>query len=368
MKVLVFPKDKNPYQELLYNSLQEQYHNIEIKYFNYNYHSNVWLNYILIPLFLIKERLSGYRIFHLHWLYNFSFTHRNPFLNQLHKFFLVYYILFFFILVKILGFKLVWTVHNVLPHEKQTTNDILYTRVIAYLCDAKIVHSQTTIHQLRKIKISTKKISVVPFGNFAKVYKNEIIKTEAKNHFNIDKNTFVFLFFGFIRKYKGVEDLLLAFTEIIKTHPNAALLIAGQSLDYKITAAINDSLQLLPNNIKPFIHSIEDNEIQYFFNAADIVVYPFNKVTTSSSVFLAFQYKKPIIYPKLGNLKDLPNNIGYSYDIEDKHGLYKGMMQALKESKYLQEIGMKGYNYSNTLSWKSAALKTYEIYIEISTN
>ena len=68
MKILAYPRDPNPYQELLYRKI---INNVVIKYLEPPLNSNI-LGIILFPFQLVFNRILGYNIFHLHWTYNFK--------------------------------------------------------------------------------------------------------------------------------------------------------------------------------------------------------------------------------------------------------------------------------------------------------
>ena len=69
--MLVFPKDANPYRELLYRPMREKYPDISIDYLTGPSANYQTINVVLLPLVLLLKRLQGYRIFHLHWTYLF---------------------------------------------------------------------------------------------------------------------------------------------------------------------------------------------------------------------------------------------------------------------------------------------------------
>jgi len=149
MKVLVYPFDSNPYQKLLYSPMEDK--GVKIKYLNkvvlpIPTEIRFFSNYPLIFLY----RLLGFKIFHLHWpAFNFPFRSR-------YKERISYYnSLIFLRLIKLLGFKLVWTIHNIVPHESQTGDDKTITREILNLSDANIAHSHQTLEDLRKLKFKT---------------------------------------------------------------------------------------------------------------------------------------------------------------------------------------------------------------------
>jgi len=120
MKILVFPKDLNPYQELLYGQMRDRYKSSRIKYLAGPTTSQT-INLFFLPGLIIIYRLRGYKIFHIHWFYFFAI----PKLNfGIFKLIMKYYCIFNLRLIKILGYKLVWTVHETISNTAITKNEI----------------------------------------------------------------------------------------------------------------------------------------------------------------------------------------------------------------------------------------------------
>jgi hypothetical protein len=157
MRVLVFPKDKNPYQELLYSEVRKK--GVEVKYLKLITKSHT-LGMLFLPLQLFYYRLCGYSVFHLHWLYDFSTPTSTPVLKVFTRLFYTVYLVKQIILLKVLGYKLVWTVHNLLPHENQFINDEFITKFVAnmsYVCIAHTLKAKEAIERyLSKYRDSKK--------------------------------------------------------------------------------------------------------------------------------------------------------------------------------------------------------------------
>lgn len=357
MKILVYPKDPNPYQELLYRQLASK---VVIKYLLPPMYFSK-LGIFLFPFQVFFNKFLGYNIFHLHWTYSFQSPRNNVFLKAA---FTIYF-LFCLILIKLLRYKLIWTVHNILPHEKQFTNDAWVRRFLSKLCVAKIVHSESTIDEMKKLGLDTKKSYVIPIGNYIEVYKNKVSKTHARRYFKFNDKDTVFLFFGKIESYKGIKDLLDVFRKLTKTRKNIKLLIGGKCNDEALKRILNYYKKGLKKNIRIYIYYIKDEKVQYFFNSADVVVFPFKEVTTSSSVILASSFSKPVICPRLGALKDIPDNVGYFYSEKDKEGLLNCMLNAIENKEELKLMGKNGFSYAKKLSWNKIREKTLQLYLEI---
>ncbi len=99
-----------------------------------------------------------------------------------------------------------------------------------------------------------------------------------------------------------------------------------------------------------------------YMNASDVVVFPFRKVTTSGSIFLAMSFGKPVIYP-VEFFEELPNEVGFNY--KNINDLYRTMKNASVPTD-LKEKGTNAKNYAAQFTWTDIAEKTYELYKSIS--
>ena len=173
-------------------------------------------------------------------------------------------------------------------------------------CSKIRVYSETTKHDaVIKFGLNPDKIYVIQDLPFHFYYENNCSKNEAKKQLNLDENAFVYLFFGEIKPYKGLQNLLPIFNKVAKE--NDVLLIAGKSYD----ANFLDSLQKIVVDNKQvlwFHRFIEDSEVQFFFNAADAIILPFVRIDHSGSIDLAMSFSKPVITLKTASTEKLLDN------------------------------------------------------------
>lgn len=350
MKILAYPLDKGPYQERLYFYIIKAGN--KVSYMNRFLKKGFppWLVLPFFPIFLLFYRFLGFKIFHLHWQ---SFN--LPLINRLPKISLIYSI-FCIKLIKIFGFKLLWTVHNLIPHEKATSDDLYVTKILCDLANAKIVHSDETINEMKKLRLNTDNTFIIPHGSFVGVYPNNFKNT--KNKFGFLEKDFVFLFFGNIRPYKGLPELLNSFSKL--KDKRLKLLIVGNCWDNELINLLK-KYSKIDKRILTKIEFVKDEEIQNYINACDIEVFPFRKITTTSSVISAASFKKPFIAPRVGNIKDMPSDTGIFYNPQDKKGLLNAMEKAIN-LKDLKQMGENGYKYAKSLSWKNISKKTIKVY------
>ncbi|MEK7153213.1 MAG: glycosyltransferase family 4 protein, partial [Patescibacteria group bacterium] len=302
------------------------------------------------------KRLQGYKVFHLHWhafhldkKYNVPFTPHISLLNTIVS----------LTALKILGYKLIWTVHNVLPHEPQTANDKFVTRYTAKLASHIIVHSSETLKQLKAIGADTSKAVVNPHGNYAGMYPVTVSRDEARRRLGIAPQDRALLFFGNIRPYKGVEQLLEAFEQLHEK--NVRLVIAGKCLDTQLANTIRDAAQKDPD-ITFHNGNVPDEDVATYFQAADAACMPFTNVTTSGSVLLAATFGKPIVTPYMGAIKDMPKAVGVLYDPGTKDALLNALRIILADDTKLAGMAKASAAFSKTLDWDKISAKTYELY------
>lgn len=354
-KILVFPIGKNPYQNLLYSHIDKT--NCEIEYLDEQTNSRT-LNFLLFYPSLLYYRVKGFNILHLHWL-DFSFPINLPgiyllsFINSITS----------LIWIKLLGYKLIWTVHNVLPHNKQTSNDSFVTKTAVSLSNHVIVHSNQTVTELKELEITLKKYSIIPIGTYD-TYQNVVSKTEARKKLGIKSSEFVFLFIGNIRKNRGIDNLVITFNKLNKIEKNIKLIIVGKCENKELKKVILDYKELLGKDLLFIDHYVEDDDIQYYMNASDCTVFPFTTVTTSSSVILSFSFRKPVIAPRLGNIVEIPDDLGYFYDSTDNNGLLKEMKKSIKNTKnysFMKSIEP----FLKSISWDNIATQTLKLYQKI---
>ena len=198
--------------------------------------------------------------------------------------------------------KIVCIADNVVPHEKRF-GDHAFTNYFIKPVNAFITMSEKVLSDLRSFT-QTKPAVLQPHPLYD-VFGSAVSKTEARKHLGINENDFVFLFFGFIRKYKGLDMLLEAFAQLKKSQspiPKSKLLIAGEF--YEERKQYDELIEQL--NIKDDLilktEFIADSEVKYYLCAADAVVQPYRNATQSGVTPLAYHFEIPMIVTNVGGL------------------------------------------------------------------
>jgi glycosyltransferase involved in cell wall biosynthesis len=206
--------------------------------------------------------------------------------------------------------KVVCIADNIIPHEHRP-GDNVFTKYFLKRCDAFITMSEKVMNDLRKFVPTEKPAKLVQhplYDNFGEI----IPKTEAREKLKLKPDELIILFFGFIRRYKGL-DILLDAMKILKENPksqisNLKLLVAGEF--YEDEKPYVEQINRLGINDEVILRTdfIPDSEVKYYLCAADAVIQPYRNATQSGVTPLAYYFEKPMIVTNVGGLPSLVPN------------------------------------------------------------
>ena len=265
--------------------------------------------------------------------------------------------------VKSLGIKIVWTVHNLSNHEKiNSSYESFVNRILIYFYDQVIVHCaaarKAAIQLYHLADRFANKVHVIPHGHYIDSYENSINRHDARIKLDYDEDAILFLFFGSIRPYKGIFELLDTFCRI--ENSKVRLLIVGKPSNDITKKEIINRCQL-DNRIKVYLQYVPENEIQIYMNAADVAVFPYTDILTSGSVLLAMSFGKAIVVPRIGCISETLDTQGsFLYDPNDVDGLSRAMQNVL--SSNLDAMGQYNRINAENFNWKKIAQMTLDVY------
>ncbi len=196
---------------------------------------------------------------------------------------------------------------NVSPHEKRP-GDKPFTKYFLKTCDAFITMSDEVMRDLRVFEAvkPAKKVTHPLYDNFGPIIpKAEArILIKAQGGPEISATDRVMLFFGFIRKYKGLDILLRAMAEPGMAESGIKLLVAGEYYeDAKTYTDLIDSLKI-KDQLLLKTDFIPDSSVALYICAADAVIQPYRNATQSGVTPLAYHFEKPMIVSRAGSLPD----------------------------------------------------------------
>jgi glycosyltransferase involved in cell wall biosynthesis len=203
-------------------------------------------------------------------------------------------------------------VDNIIPHEKRF-GDALFARWFVRSCDDFVVMSKSVGEEIKTF-VSKNKETAIRFAPHPiyDIYGPLMDQSEARKALGIAAQAQVVLFFGFIRKYKGL-DLLL---EALHHAPNTIAVIAGECYeDWSFYEQIIDRHNL-KNRIILHKDFVPSDQVKVFFSAANIVVQPYRTATQSGISQIAYHFEKPMIVTKVGGLPEIVTEGTSGYVVE----------------------------------------------------
>jgi glycosyltransferase involved in cell wall biosynthesis len=206
---------------------------------------------------------------------------------------------------------------NVIPHERKFF-DAAFTNYFLPVCDGFLTMSESVKQDLINLKL-TQPIAYVPHPMYD-TFGTAIGKNEAKQLLGLDASTNYLLFFGFIRKYKGLGLLLNAFADERLKALNLKLIVAGEF--YEDKNPYLEQIEKLGLNDRVIVCDdfIPNNQVSTYFCASDVVVQPYLNATQSGVTQIAYYYNKPMIVTNVGGLAELvPNNkVGFVCNVSEQ--------------------------------------------------
>lgn len=197
--------------------------------------------------------------------------------------------------------KVTALVDNIIPHEKRP-GDRLFARYFVGACDDFVVMSRSVGEEIRLFKPAGD-IRFAPHPIYD-IYGAPMGRQEARQQLHLPQNAPIVLFFGLIRKYKGL-DLML---EALAQTPGIHALVAGECYDdwevYQKIIAENG----LEGRVHAHLDFIPSEQVRVFFSAADLVVQPYRTATQSGISQIAYHFEKPMIVTNVGGLPEIVTN------------------------------------------------------------
>ena len=206
--------------------------------------------------------------------------------------------------------KVIVILDNLIPHERRIGDNILNSYFVKNV-DAFVAMSASVMDDLNQFdKTKAKLFSPHPvYDNFGKPKA----KNEAKNNLGLSTKNKYILFFGIIRKYKGLDILIKSFADKRIKKDKIKLIVAGEF--YEDSSAYHNLIK--ENNLQDDIilvsTFIPDSKVVEYFCASDIIVQPYKNATQSGVTQIAYHFEKPMLVTDVGGLKEivLHNKVGY---------------------------------------------------------
>jgi glycosyltransferase involved in cell wall biosynthesis len=280
----------------------------------------------------------------------------------------------FFVLARLLMVNVIFTAHNVLPHDEseKTVQGMRFAfKSIYAFCKALITHSEENKKELiGDFNVKASKIFVIPHGNYLFHTDGyaELTKNLAREKLGLSSESKVVLCFGAIREYKGLQYLIPAFKDVVDKLEEARLIIVGPSKQQNLIIRYKELIKELDLEqvIKFIPRYIPLNEIGIYFKASDLVVFPYLHTYGSGALHTAFAFSKPVIVSDIAVFREMvkEGQNGYIIPPQDIQVLAEKITRCLSmRSDKLAKIGSKSLRFAKSkYNWIDIAKSTMHIY------
>lgn len=261
-------------------------------------------------------------------------------------------------LFRIMGMRIVTTAHNVLSHERRSWSRWIF-RSIFRLSHRIVVHSQHSQNELRDgLGVPLEKIEVIDHGNY-------MFFDDAAGGDACADGTFRILFFGYIRKYKGLSVLLESLRSLAQEGYRFALSIVGKPVEpfepyqqqierYGLSARVETQLGYVPLA-----------EVKRYFLRASVVVLPYLDISQSGVLQLAYAFGKPVVVTRTGGLPEVveAGRSGFVVPPGDSQALTEALRKMMRDPNVLQDMGRRARELAETrFSWGRIARLHQAVY------
>jgi glycosyltransferase involved in cell wall biosynthesis len=282
--------------------------------------------------------------------------------------------LFLLRLLKLLRFRVVFTAHDLLPHDSRSASVWRAHKQVYGLVDRVIVHTESNRREmLEAFGVPRERIEVIPHGSYDLLLPNgRMTKAKARSEIGLAADARVILFFGLIKRYKGLEFLVQAFDQLEKIFPDAVLLVVGDVFRGDPDAYAFYSRLIEQNCERNNVHCVPRyvpiGEVGPYLSAADVVVLPYTKTYHSGVLLAAYAAARPVVVTRTGGLPELVERekTGLVVPPRDPDSLARAIRRLLEWPELADEMGENASRLADSVySWRAIATRTLQLYLTL---
>lgn len=222
-------------------------------------------------------------------------------------------------------------IDNLIPHEPRPL-DLPLTRWLMRTTDAYIAQSNAVRADLLRLDPGARHREVAhPVYN---LFGERIDKREARRALSLDPERPLLLFFGFVRRYKGLDTLLHALPRLRPAlDPPPRLLVLGEFYEGRAETEALAARLGLGDELHLVDAYVPNEKVGLYFSAADAVVLPYRSATQSGIVQIAWQLERPVICTDVGGLAEVvrQDDTGLVVPPEDPGALAEAIIRFYRE-------------------------------------
>lgn len=209
--------------------------------------------------------------------------------------------------------RVVSILDNIIPHEHRI-GDRLFARYFVDAVDGFVAMSQSVLSDTETFdKKKPKVFSPHPlYDNFGA----HVTREEAIQRLGLDASKRYILFFGLIRDYKGLDWLLKAFADKRLSDKDIRLVVAGEFYNNAEQYEVLERELGIQGRVIWHREFVPDEEVRYYFSAADLIAQPYKSATQSGVTQIAYHFERPMLVTNVGGLAEIVPNGKVGYVVE----------------------------------------------------
>ncbi len=233
--------------------------------------------------------------------------------------------------------KILFIVENIISHEARAIDSFL-TKLALRHADKFLVLSEVVEEGIKKLYPNKNVFrSSLPIYDCYQI-DSSITKENAREKIGLPTDRSVLLFFGYIRAYKGLMNLIDAMPEVLKFDSNTMLLVVGEFYEEKekyFDAVKNLGLE---KNVKFVARFVPNEDVGLYYTASDLVVLPYKSATQSGILNIAYGFMRPVVVTNVGGLPELveEGKTGFIVEENNPKALTEGIVKYLSSEDKLR--------------------------------
>lgn len=256
--------------------------------------------------------------------------------------------------------KVLCQIDNVEPHEHHLT-DKPFNRYYLRAVDGFVYMSEQVHRELEAYSAAPALFSPHPlFENFGE----RVARSEACVRLGLDPAAGYVLFFGLIRDYKGL-DLLLDAWALLRREGRVQgrkLIVAGEFYTPKERYLEQIAAAGLGDEVILHDRFIPDEQVKYYFSAADFVVQPYKTATQSGVTQIAYQFCTPMVVTNVGGLPEIVPDGRVGYVCEPTAQGVAGAIEKMYTGDALERFRLNCIEERRRFSWEEMCSRITELY------
>lgn len=276
--------------------------------------------------------------------------------------------IFQILMARFFRMKIAITAHDV--ESFATGSSLRIARYVYNNCDAIIVHNQISKDAvLPLIRNTSKKINVISHGDYLDFVSGAPSRDSARKKLDISRDQFTVLFFGQIKKVKGLDLLLEAWGNVGSLPAKPLLVVAGKIWKDDIeTYEEIVNRKKIGDTVRFDTRYIPDEEALQYYAAADLIVLPYRKIYQSGVLLMAMSHRRAVLVSDLPGMTEIVKDgeNGFVFRSGDSTDLARVLSDVINGERSIEPIAEAGYRtVQENHSWEKIGQATKQVYMSV---